>query len=47
MGICSVNINNINFDDTNYEEYDPDTIILVRHLAWHSEFEKAKYLKRN
>ena len=33
MGILSVNLNNINLDDTNYEEDDPDTIILVRHLA--------------
>ena len=30
MGILSVNLNNINLDDTNYEEDDPDTIILVR-----------------
>ena len=25
---------------------DPDTTILVRHLAWHSKFEKRKQLKR-
>ena len=33
MGILSVNLNNINLDDTNYEEDDPDTIILIRLLA--------------
>ena len=33
MGILSVNLNNINLDDKNYEEDDPDTIILVRLLT--------------
>ena len=55
MGILSVNLNNILFyfilnlnnrDDTNYEEDDPDTIIHVRLLAWHSKFEKRKALKK-
>ena len=45
MGILSVNLNNINLDDTNYEEDDPDTIILIRLLAWHIKFEKGKALK--
>ena len=45
MGILSVNLNNINLDDTNYEEDDPDTIILIRLLAWHIKFEKRKELK--
>ena len=40
MGILSVNLNNINLDDANYEEDDPDTIILIRLLAWHIKFEK-------
>ena len=44
MGILVVNLNNINLDDTNYEEGEPDTIILVRILAWHSKFEKRKVL---
>ena len=35
MRILSVNLNNINLDNTNYEEHDPDTIILIRLLAWH------------
>ena len=42
IGILSVNLNNINLDDTNYEKDDPDTIILVRFLAWHVKFEKCK-----
>ena len=33
MGILSVNLDNINLDDTNYEEDDSDTVILVRLLA--------------
>ena len=35
MGILKIDLNNINLDDTNYEEDDTDTIILVRLLAWH------------
>ena len=46
IGILSVNPNNINVDDTNYGEDDPDTIILVRLLAWYSTFEKRKELKK-
>ena len=44
MGILNMDLNNINLDDTNYEEDDPDTIILIRLLAWHIEFEKRKEL---
>ena len=47
MGILGVNLNNINLDDTNYEEGEPDTIILVRRLAWHGKFEKRKVLKKD
>ena len=42
MGILNIDLNNINLDDTNYEEDDPDTIILIRLLAWHIKFEKRK-----
>ena len=35
MGILKIDLNNINLGDTNYEEDDTDTIILVRLLAWH------------
>ena len=47
IGILSVNLNNINLD-TNFDEDDPDIIILViiRLLAWHSKFKKRKALKK-
>ena len=44
MGILSVNLNNINHDDSNYREDDPDTIILIKLLAWNIKFEKRKKL---
>ena len=46
MGILSIDLNNINLDDTNYDEDDPETIIHVRLLAWHSKFENCKALKK-
>ena len=46
IGILSIDLNNINLDDVNYDEDDPETIILVRLLAWHSEFKKRKALKK-
>ena len=45
MGSLSVNLNNINLDN-NFDEDDPDTIILIRLLAWHSKFKKRKALKK-
>ena len=35
----------INLDD-NFDEEDPNTIILIRLLAWHTKFEKHKELKK-
>ena len=46
MGILSIHLNNINLDDTNYDENDPETIINIRRLAWHIKFEKRKVLKK-
>ena len=46
MGIFSVNLNNINLDNSFYED-DPDTIILVRLLALHRKFKKRKALKKS
>ena len=46
MGILSVNLNNINLDN-NFDEDDPDTIILIKLLAWHIKFEKRKALKKD
>ena len=46
MGIHNIDLNNINLNDTNYEEDDPDTIILIRLLAWHIIFKKHKTFKK-
>ena len=35
MGILNIDLDNINLDDTNYEEYDLETIIHIRCLAWY------------
>ena len=45
MGILNIDINNVNLDDTNYNEDDSKTIIHIRLLAWHIKFEKRKALK--
>ena len=39
MGILRVNLNNFGEDD-------PDTMILIRLLAWHSKVKKRKALKK-
>ena len=39
MGILNIDINNVNLDN-NFDEDDPDTIILIRLLGWHSKFKK-------
>ena len=46
MGILSKDLNNINLDDTNYDEDNPETIIDIRLLAWHIKFEKCKAPKK-
>ena len=46
MVVLSIDLNNINLDD-NCDENDPDTIILIRLLAWHVKFEKRKALQKN
>ena len=45
MDIFSIDLNNI-YLDNNFDEYDLDTIILIRILPWHTKFEKRKTLKR-
>ena len=44
MGILNIDLHNINLDDTNYDEYDPDSIINIKLSAWHIRFEKRKAL---
>ena len=46
IGIFNIDINNINFDN-NFDEDDPDTIILIRLLARHIKFKTAKHLKKS
>ena len=45
MGILNINLNNINLEN-NFDEDDPDTIVLIRLLAQHVKFEKQKELKK-
>ena len=45
MGILNIDLNNINLDDK-FNEDNPDTIILIRILAWHNKFRKRKELKK-
>ena len=44
MVILSINLNNIHLD-INFDEDHPDTIILLRLLAWHNKFKRCKALK--
>ena len=46
MCILNIDLNNFNFEN-NFDEDDPDTIILVKLLAWHIKFEKSKALKKD
>ena len=46
MGIINININNIDLDN-NFDEDDPDAIILIRLLARRITFEKRKALKKD
>ena len=43
MGILGVNLDDIILDN-NFDEGDPDIIILIRLLAWHNKFKKHKAL---
>ena len=42
----AVVLDKINLDNDFDEDDDPNTVIHVRHLAWHSKFEKCKVLKK-
>ena len=46
MGILSIDLNNINLDNSNYDEDEPGTIIHVRLLAWHIKFENRKVIEK-
>ena len=44
MGILNTDLNKINLND-NFDQDDPDTIFVIRLLAWHIKFEKCKEVK--
>ena len=47
MGILSVDLDEINLDDVNFDEDDPETIINVGIMAWRKRFKKHKLCKKN
>ena len=46
MGILSVDLNNINLDDVNFDRDDLEIIIHVRLLAWHNRLQQHKAFKK-
>ena len=44
IGILNIDLNNINLNN-NFDKDDPNTMILIRFLAWHIIFEKRKSLE--
>ena len=46
MGILKIDLNEIDLVDANYDEDDPDTIFVIRLLAWRIKLEKRKALKK-
>ena len=45
MGILNIDLNNINLDN-NFDEHNPDTVILMGLLNWNIKFEKCNELKK-
>ena len=46
MGILSIDLNNINLDDVNFDRDDLETIIHVRLMAWHNRLKQRKAFKK-
>ena len=46
IGILSIDLNNINLDNTNYDGDDPETIVHIRLLSSHIKFKKRKAFKK-
>ena len=47
MGILSIDLNKINFNDANFDEDDPETLIHVRPVVWHYRFNQRKACKKD
>ena len=46
MGLVTIDLNNINFDDDNFDGDDPESIIHVRLRTWCNRFIRCKADKR-
>ena len=42
MGILGVDLDQINFDDGNFDEDNPETFIHVRIMAYHNKYKELK-----
>ena len=47
IGILSVDLDNINLDDFNFDEDGPETIIHVRLMAWRNKLKQRKSCKKD
>ena len=47
MGILSVDLNNINLDDANFDEDESEAGIHVRCMAWCNRFKYCKTFKKD
>ena len=46
MDTLNMDLNNIKFEVTHYDEDDPDTVIFVTLLDWYTRFEKCKAFEK-
>ena len=46
VGFYSINLNNVNPDDVNFDDYDPKTINHVRLMAWYNRYKQHKAFKK-
>ena len=42
MGLVTIDLNNINFDDDNFDEDDPTNNVYVRLVTWCNRFKQRK-----
>ena len=46
MGLVNVDLNNVNLGDDNFDNYDPQTIIHVRIMAWCNSYKQRMAYKK-